>query len=184
MLKIGTLLRVDEQFMAGMSYALRIMNEAKFDLRTRIQRNSMLEADSGTEVYSGFFAVSLLPAENSGENPSVLQIINGFDPSNDYAGYVYYNLKRVACQRSTISASEGYLCVGIDTQMAVTYSIEPIIPDMPIVTNDNQAIAKYPLAYIMNVEENVWGIQQISRYEIPHTFCWGVCDTETTEEAQ
>lgn len=186
MLENGTLLRVDQQLLSEREMLLKIAQKHGLDPRTRIQRNSMTESNFGGGDYNGWFKVELKREENSEskEVSNILRVYNGFEPDSPRAGFCYYNLKRTNCPAGEVPASPGYVCLGVNMNQQISYTIETDIPDMPIVDNvTTSVIAKYPLAQIVQTDGNSFQIYQISQYEMPHLFCWGKCDeTATTEE--
>lgn len=174
MLKKGTLVVVDDQFIAGMAYALRMANGSITDSRTRIQRNSMMEAVYSGD-YEGYFKVVV-----SEEIENSVTILDGFDPQNEFAGWAYYNAKPVHCRRGSISAKTGFLCLNIEDNLNVSYTIEDTVPEIPIINegvSETSVAGKKVLAYITVSEANI-SIRQIFQYDIPEIKVWCNCEEE------
>lgn len=182
MLLKNTLLKVDDAFIERMSnFDNAIANEK--DQRARFQRNSMQETDPYD--YDGYFKVILAPVEENINNDTI-SVVDGFDPENEYAGWAYYNATPVHCNKGTVVVTKsGFVCLNIDSESKVSYTIEDTVPPFPIIesdsTSNSSGTGKKVIAYV-SIEANNFYIRQIFQHDIPEIKVWGECEQEEVEE--
>lgn len=120
--------------------------------------------------YTGIFKVTL----ESGK----LCIRDGSNPAAENAGFLYFNQKYFDAPAGSVTASQGFLCISCNSAGTIGYSVEPKIPDMPILesaTDDDTT--KFPLAEIKSVSGS-FTVRQILQYTPPYMTAWGPCDEE------
>lgn len=163
--ELGKLVRADSSLNMAVGNALRIDEKEGKDTRTRIQRNSMMDAD---EPDGGYYMFSVSVAENK---------ISVSD------GILYYNLDpvEVPAKENVSNVSAGYLLLKISgaNSGSVGYVIESKIPPMP---KDGTEEIKYPIAKIDSTTgtdgNTVYSIVQYRITQPPMLFAFGKCDGE------
>lgn len=164
---VGKLVRADSSLNMAVGNALRIDEKAEKDIRTRIQRNSMMDEESS--VTFSMFSVTI---ENNKISVS--------------EGVLYYNLDPVEVpdKENVVDLSAGYLLLKVTgaNPASVGYIIESEIPSMP---KDGTEEVKYPIARIDSTTgtdgNSIYSIVQYRITQPPMLFAFGKCDGENND---